>query len=311
MKITGLLPWFGSKRTLAPLIVEQLGPHRAYWEPMAGSMAVLLAKEPARFETVNDLHGGLICLARVLADELAAPQLYARLARTLFSESLYHDSVEHLAAVGTEPPWWLGDHCYGEQPAARRSDANMREYAYRYFVVSWMGRNGTAGTATSTSNFCVRYSQTGGDPGVRWRAAVDSIPEWHRRLRAVVILRRDPFRLLGNIDDTADTAVYLDPPYLDKSIPYLHDFGDADHARLADGLRRFKHARIVLSYYDDPRLGELYPGWSKARHVVSKNTANANKRDKKGRTEAVEVLLVNGPLIGVPSPAGGLFGETA
>lgn len=57
MKITALLPWGGSKRTLAARIIHQLGPHRCYWEPFCGSMAVLLAKELATMETVNDLHG--------------------------------------------------------------------------------------------------------------------------------------------------------------------------------------------------------------------------------------------------------------
>src|ERR1044072_5384193 len=38
MKISALAPWYGSKRTLAPEIVRQLGEHRAYWEPFCGSM---------------------------------------------------------------------------------------------------------------------------------------------------------------------------------------------------------------------------------------------------------------------------------
>lgn len=45
--ITAIAPWFGSKRTLAPRIVAELGSHRAYWEPFCGSMAVLLAKPAA------------------------------------------------------------------------------------------------------------------------------------------------------------------------------------------------------------------------------------------------------------------------
>lgn len=38
MKISAIAPWFGSKRTLAPRIVEVLGEHRAYWEPFCGSL---------------------------------------------------------------------------------------------------------------------------------------------------------------------------------------------------------------------------------------------------------------------------------
>jgi DNA adenine methylase len=85
MKITAIAPWFGSKRTLAPEIIRQLGPHSAYWEPFCGSMAVLLAKEPSAMETVCDLHGDLTNLAWVLQDEPSAIQLYDRLLRMLYS----------------------------------------------------------------------------------------------------------------------------------------------------------------------------------------------------------------------------------
>ena len=62
-KIGAIAPWFGSKRSMAPIIVSELGPHSAYWEPFCGSMAVLMAKPPCIMETVNDLHADLINLA--------------------------------------------------------------------------------------------------------------------------------------------------------------------------------------------------------------------------------------------------------
>src|SRR5262249_40820765 len=100
MKITALAPWFGSKRTLAPRIVETLGPHKAYWEPFCGSMAVLLAKEPATMETVNDLHGDLINLARVVQSEPSAVELYGRLARTFMGEKLFKAEALEWRKIG-------------------------------------------------------------------------------------------------------------------------------------------------------------------------------------------------------------------
>jgi len=47
MSIKALAPWFGGKRNMAPMIVQELGPHNSYWEPFCGSMAVLLAKPQA------------------------------------------------------------------------------------------------------------------------------------------------------------------------------------------------------------------------------------------------------------------------
>ena len=81
-RLNAIAPWFGSKRSLAPKIVELLGDHTAYWEPFCGSLSVLLAKPPSQQETVSDLHGDLINLARVLASEDAV-DLYERASRIL------------------------------------------------------------------------------------------------------------------------------------------------------------------------------------------------------------------------------------
>jgi hypothetical protein len=38
--INAILPYFGGKRTLAPSIVAEFGPHRSYWEPFCVSKAL-------------------------------------------------------------------------------------------------------------------------------------------------------------------------------------------------------------------------------------------------------------------------------
>ena len=275
MKITAIAPWFGGKRTLAPRIVAELGSHKSYYEPFCGSMAVLFAKAACRQETVNDLHGAVINLARVLASPLAEA-LYERLRRTLFCESLHADAKAY-----------CGTRC-GQVPAPDP------EWAYWYFVEAWMGRNGTAGTDGGNSNFCARYTIKGGDNGTRFVSAVESIPAWHARLRRVYILCRDGFALLASIPDEVGYAVYVDPPYLVKGARYVHDFSEQDHQRLAAALARFSSARVVVSYYDHPQLAQLYPAWRQERFDVSKATAHCGRRgDNPAR--ATEVLLVNGP----------------
>ena len=89
MKIKSLVPWFGGKRRLAPRIVEMFGQHKAYWEPFCGSMAVLMLKSPCEMETVNDLHGDLINLAKVIQDKELGFQLYDKLSRTFYVEKLW------------------------------------------------------------------------------------------------------------------------------------------------------------------------------------------------------------------------------
>lgn len=281
MAITAISPWFGSKRNLAPEIIRELGKHAKYDEPFCGSCSVLLAKEPATCETVNDLHGDLINLARVLAREETALELYGSLSRLLMHEGLFHEAAERWRAAGHQPA--------GEIPDLER--------AADYMVCSWFGRNGVAGTSSYNQGFCVRYTKNGGHAGKRWCSAVDSIPAWHERLRHVTILNRDGFELLDRLEDSKGCAIYCDPPYLKKGAKYVHDFAGEDHLRLAKALSRFKSARVVVSYYDDPRLFELYPAtrWRKRHLKATKALVSQGQRDAGKAVDAPEVLLLNGP----------------
>ena len=279
MKIKALAPWFGAKRNLAPRIVEMLGPHQVYWEPFCGSMAVLLIKSQCRMETVNDLHGDLINLSRVVQDDKLAPQLYDRLHRTLMCESLYEDAAQK----------------YAERGYSATTNGPDLERAYEWFLCIWQGISGLAGTRDARLALALRFTSKGGHAATRWVAAVDSIPAWHERLRKVVIVNQDAFVWLGRIEDERNAAIYVDPPYFDKSSRYVHDFEDEDHARLAELLHRFKKARIVLSYYDHPKLWELYPDWYSEKIEVSKALSHQGRRGEND-VRAVEVLLCNQPI---------------
>lgn len=294
MKVTAIAPWFGGKRTLAGEIVTELGPHHSYWEPFCGSAAVLFAKEPSRQETLIDLHGELTNLAAVLADEDLAVRLYSRTSRTIYSTELFRQSLEWLDRRG-EAAWGSPD----------------LEAAYHYFVCAWMGRNGCAGCTRTSFQPSIRYTTGGGSSSTRFRSAVESIPAWHERLRNAIVIWGDAFDHLPKIEDSAEVAIYADPPYIRTTrgvgggSNYKHDFTepegamplfgvDDDHARLASELRRFKRARIVVSYYEHPRLAKLYPGWTVRKLYRQKNLHVQNRRGE-GRCEAPEVLIINGP----------------
>jgi DNA adenine methylase len=276
-KITAIAPWFGSKRNLAPAIVEELGKHTKYDEPFCGSCAIILAKPMASFETVNDLHGDLINLARVLKNETLAVELYGRLSRTLMHEGLFREAAERIRERGNVTA--------GAEPNVDRADD--------YMLYAWLGRNGVAGTASYNQGFCVRYTKNGGPAGKRWTSAVESIPAWHQRLRGVTVLNRDGFEILERLEDSEGCAIYCDPPYLVKGAKYVHDFTSDDHDRLAKLLSRFKKTRVVVSYYEHPRLADLYPGWRKRSIEVTKALVNQAMRDHSGATKVTEVLLVN------------------
>lgn len=301
MKIKAIAPWFGSKRTLASRIVNVIGKHRVYWEPFCGSCSVLFAKERATYETVNDLHADLVNLALVLRDQRLAEELYLRVNRTLFHESLLPIAKQ-----------WLTQH--HDNAAESLATGPNVDWALWYLIFSWMGLNGISGTPLGhTGTFAARYSGTGGNGATRWASVGDSIPSWHQRLVGIQILRRDAFEIIPRIKDEEGTAIYVDPPYLVKGAKYVHDFDSPvdyspepnnpavpmrkidRHELLAIYLNRFKKTRVVVSYYDAPRLDELYPGWHKIDCAVAKAMVNSGKRGQSGRTEAPEVLLVNEP----------------
>lgn len=276
MEVKAIAPWFGAKRNLADEIVRELGSHRVYWEPFCGSMAVLLAKPPCAMETVNDLNGDVVNLARVVQDSVLSVELHRRLELTLMSESLHREAALRWRSAG-----YRGD------------DKPDVDAAYDYFLCSWLGRNGVAGTSSYNQGFCVRYTANGGHSAKRWRSAIESIPAWWERLQNVTILCRDAFEVIGKIDDAPRTAIYVDPPYVRKGAKYIHDFRPEDHGRLADVLRRFKKSRVVVSYYDEPELAGWYEGWRKVPLKATKALVAQNMRGKAADVKAPEVLLIN------------------
>lgn len=284
--ITAIAPWFGSKRTLAPKIVEELGPHRVYWSLFAGSLAVEMVKPPCVMETVCELHGDATNLARVLANAETAHELYRAIRWAVLSEAAFEDAAKRIQ-----------DQYESEELSVSR--------AADFLYTTWMGRNGVAGTASYNHNFCVRYTSNGGHAAKRWDGVRRSLLSWHRRLRNITILRRDAFKVTPRIEDKPRTAIYADPPYVRHSTSsgfgrrkgsslYVHDFTEEQHRELAVLLGRFTQARVVVSYYDHPLIRELYADWTWRHLDVSKALAHQGRRGKND-TRAPEVLLLNGP----------------
>lgn len=81
------LKWHGGKVYLASRIIALMPPHMHYVEPYFGGGAVLLAKSPDNVsEVVNDIHGELINLWRVLADPVWFAEFHRIIEATPFSQ---------------------------------------------------------------------------------------------------------------------------------------------------------------------------------------------------------------------------------
>lgn len=291
--IKSILPYFGGKRTLAPRIVAEFGPHVAYCEGCAGSAAVMLAKAEAPMEIANDLYGSVVNLGRVLASTRWV-DLRDRCARLLMHEGLFLECKQLVRET--------------EQAVAPSVDEIGDEHidaAVAFFARSWMGRNGNAGTTEGNATMARRFTSNGGSGGLRWHQAVQSIEGWHDRLKRVQWMQMPVVDLVERLDDAKGWVLYLDPPYLRKGAKYVCDFGPDDHVRLAAAANAKSNARVVVSYYDEPEIDDLYPPdrWTKISLPVNKGLANAGARKSGEVVMAPEVLLINGPSF----VEGGLF----
>lgn len=275
--IGAMLPYFGGKRSLAGRIVREIGVHKVYWEPFCGSLAVLFSKPAVLMETVNDLHGDVVNLARVIQNRDTAERLYATLYPMVPCQQLHAEARQRVNAA--DPILEVG-------PDVER--------AADFFFVSWMARNGLTGISQSAggNGFAVRFTSNGGSPGPRWVKAVEGIPGWHERLRSVLVLSHDGIGVCERVEDKPGTVIYADPPYLKEGAQYRHNFDIEDHRRLADALNRFEKTRVVVSYYDHPDLEVLYPGWRKIDVSLTKAMARDKLSSAGDPEKAPEVLLV-------------------
>jgi DNA adenine methylase len=250
--------YYGGKTTLAPTIAALLPKHEHYVEPFAGSLAVLLAKQPSRAETVNDLDGDLVTFWRVLRDR---PEELERAC------ALTPHSRAEFGSV------WAGlpD---DELEAARRV---------------WVRLTQSRGKSMKRTGWWNALGSARDIPG-SLRSFAERIGPCAERLAEVSIESRDAVELIRDYGGEASTCLYVDPPYLGstRATNYRVEMtADDAHVALADALNQCK-ASVVLSGYDAPLYAELFDGWHRL-DIAAPTTLS-------GDTDRIEVLWSNRPI---------------
>lgn len=261
----GPVPYFGGKQTLAPWIVSLLPDHEGYVEPFCGSLAVLLAKQPSRLETVNDLDHELMTFWRVLRDQ---PYELIRLC-----ELTPHSRADF------ELSW---------EPAE-----NDLETARRVWARLAQGRSPKL-VRTGWRHYLDPSHGTLAPPGYL-NAYRDRLLPAAERLVNVSLECRPALDVIDRYGGSRSNLLYVDPPYVastrSPTYGYRHEMRkDDDHRELAKALTACR-AAVVLSGYDSPLYADLYDGWY--RYECHAHTGNA--KNVKARTE---VLWSNRPLGG-------------
>lgn len=272
--ITALVPWYGSNRTLAANVGAALKGCRWVGVPFAGGMCELRHIEASTI-LVGDLHRHVINLANVLKSGEFGPMLIRDLRRQVFHEDELANAQRRLTIR--------------EKRASEYNRSVMSEVSYEdavdYFVIAWMGRNGTAGTpAEFKAGLSVRWDAGGGDSAIRFRSAVEALRDWRTIMVRCTFVVRDVFDFLREVQDKPGHGLYCDPPFPGPGDKYTHPFDERKQRRLSEELTSFKTCRVVCRFYDHPLIRELYSEGEWQWHHF------------KGRTQAngvgAEVLLV-------------------
>lgn len=248
-----LLRYHGGKWRIAPWVIANLPPHRIYVEPYGGAASVLLRKPRSYAEVYNDLSGEVVNLFRVVREQPAA------LTRAVLWTPWAREEFE----LGYEPT---------DDPLER-----ARRFIARTFM--GFGTSGSLGGGSRTGFRAKPYRVT--NSGVHdWTNYPPTIREVAKRLRGVTIECKPALEVIAQ-QDTPETLLYLDPPYVHgqrSSIQeghkaYAHEMNDQDHEQLAEVLHAVR-GMVVLSGYRSPLYGRLYPGWrSVSREVLADGAA--------------------------------------
>jgi DNA adenine methylase len=260
-----LVRYHGSKWRIAPWIIEHFPQHRIYVEPFGGSAAVLLRKPRSEVEVYNDMDGEICNLIRTVRDngaELARKVYFTSYSREEFMKSF-------------EPS---GDPI--EQ--ARRTIVR----SYQGFGSGYITNTTGSKCARSEYGFRIGWRIKGNLPNKVWDGVPETIVAIMDRLRGVILENFDYNGVIRK-NDTEETLVYADPPYVsgtrDNGNDYRFEFTEADHVELAKLLHETAGPAVVSGYHSE-LYKDLYHDW----RFLEKKARTA------GNTERTEVIWIKG-----------------
>ena len=255
--------YYGGKQRPARSIADLLPEHTHYVEPFAGSLAVLLAKDKTKLETVNDLDGDLMLFWRVLRDR--------------------PDDLARACA--------LTPHSRAERDLARQrpDDLDELERARRVWVCLTQGRTGTLRNTGWRFDSADEAHTSMPD---RLAGYVTRLEAVATRLSSVSLECRPALDVIATYGRKRRTLLYIDPPYLGsvRERNYRHEMqAEPEHRALADALHECVATVVVSGYASELYDRDLFADWH--RHELPSATTQGGTWG-----ERTEVLWSNRPL---------------
>lgn len=240
-----IIPWMGGKRRLAEKILPLFPEHQCYVEAFAGGAALFYKKEPVKTEVLNDTHGDLVNLYRVVQhhlEEFMKQFRWALVSRRMF-DWLKMTPVEPLTDI---------------QRAARF-----------YFI-----QRTAFGAKPVSPTFGTAASQP---PRLNLLRIEEELSEAHLRLARAYIEQLD-WRAVVEKYDRPYTLFYLDPPYW-QTQGYGGSFGFEEYEAMAEVVSRIQ-GKAVISINDHPDIRAVFKGLRIKPVALTYSVGRANKAAK-------------------------------
>ena len=227
-----------------------------YIEIFGGSGAVLLGKEPGKFEVYNDIEGELVNFFRVVknrpAELLLELDLLPLNSREEFASWLhFHDGgneptihlPDQLEIIDSTTPAYL----LNEAEKLKASLRKRSDYRDVRQAAAYLMRVRNSYSSSGRSFACQPFSV---------RTLFTQIWEMSQRLENVII-EQQSFEVLIPHYDREDSFFYGDPPYYDSEYVYDAEFGWDHHVLLRDTLAKCK-GKWLVSQVDYKEIRYLF-----------------------------------------------------
>ena len=234
--------------------------HKVYVEPFGGAAHVITQKERVSHEVYNDIDGTVVNF--ILQSIENAEVLARRCADLPYSRELYEKWRKEVLP---------------QDPL---------EKAVRFF---YLNRSAISkGNKEEVPKTGWRHSTTSSqNPAMGYLNACRRISQFSKRMQGVMIERLD-FRKIIEKYDSADALLYVDPPYVGREKNYAGGFTLQDHYDLGNMLNSAK-GKVIVSYYDDPVISEIYGHWNIEKHAAFKQAVGGQNVGG----QANELLIMN------------------
>ncbi len=254
--------YIGGKKLIAPKIVNFFpGNYSTYLEPFCGSAAVFFAKKKkVDMEVLNDVNSNIFTFFEVLRDQTEEFQGY--LENLPYSFELYKKYLI-------------------------KYRANNYKNKIEQAAVFWFLAN--CSFAGKIESGIARGKDKKRSHPLTLKNKVRDILRFRDRLRNVYLENED-FQAVIERYDGRNGLIYCDPPYINAEHYYKasenNKFGQENHIRLAEVLNKAK-SKVILSYYLDELLKELYAGWNFIEIPTFKSSSNYNALKAQKCTELI------------------------